>query len=93
MAAPLAAGAFWAPTATGFFVLAFFCEVATFASTAPIAAALLRAVPVELRASSMALTIFAIHLFGDLWSPLALGALRDVLPSPVAMMAADRAAR
>ena len=49
-AAPLAAAAFWAPSATVFFVIAFFCEVATFASTAPANAALLRAVPAELRA-------------------------------------------
>jgi hypothetical protein len=34
----------------------------------------------------MALSIFAIHFFGDLWSPLALGALRDAFSAPVAMM-------
>jgi hypothetical protein len=35
----------------------------------------------------MAAMIFAIHLFGDLWSPTALGLLNDHLPSVVAMMA------
>ena len=86
IAAPLAAAAFWAPSAPLFFLLAFVCEVATFASTAPVNAALLRAVPAELRASAMALSIFVIHFLGDLWSPLVLGALRDVLPAAVAMM-------
>jgi MFS transporter, Spinster family, sphingosine-1-phosphate transporter len=87
VAAPLAAAAFWAPTAKVFFLLAFVCELATFVSTSPVNAALLRSVPTELRASAMALSIFAVHFLGDLWSPLVLGALRDVLPSPVAMMA------
>jgi hypothetical protein len=86
IAAPLAAAAFWAPSATLFFVLGFACEVATFASTSPVNASILRSVPPELRGSAMALSIFAIHLFGDLWSPLALGALRDAFPAPVAMM-------
>ena len=30
-----------------------------------------------LRASAMALSIFVIHLFGDLWSPLIVGKLAD----------------
>jgi hypothetical protein len=34
----------------------------------------------------MALSIFTIHFLGDLWSPLVLGALRDVLSAPIAMM-------
>jgi MFS family permease len=86
IAAPLAAAAFWAPTAKLFFALSFACEVATFASTAPVNAAILRTVPAELRASAMALSIFAIHFLGDLWSPLLLGVLRDAVPAPVAMM-------
>jgi hypothetical protein len=35
----------------------------------------------------MAGMIFAIHLFGDLWSPSVLGLLNDHLTSTVAMMA------
>jgi hypothetical protein len=46
----------------------------------------LRGVPPELRASAMAGMIFAIHLFGDLWSPAVLGVLNDLLVSTVAMM-------
>jgi hypothetical protein len=35
----------------------------------------------------MAASIFAIHLFGDLWSTAALGLLKDLLPIAIAMMA------
>ncbi|MGO8997206.1 MAG: spinster family MFS transporter [Polyangiaceae bacterium] len=86
LAAPLAAAAFWSPGPKAFFGFAFACEVAAFASTSPINAALLRSVPTHLRASAMALSIFTIHFLGDLWSPLVLGALRDVLSAPIAMM-------
>ena len=34
-------------------------------------------VPVNLRASAMALSIFLIHLFGDMWSPEIVGRLSD----------------
>jgi len=68
-------------------VFAFLCELGLFLSTSPVNAIVLRAVPTELRASSMAASIFAIHLFGDLWSSAALGLLTDVLPIVLAMMA------
>ncbi len=86
-ACPLALGVFVMPTPVLFFALAFLCELGLFLSTSPVNAIGLRAVPVELRASAMAAMIFAIHLFGDLWSPPALGALQDVLVPTVAMMA------
>jgi MFS family permease len=78
-AAPLAAACFVVPTPKAFFVLTFLVEIGLFLSTSPIAAACLRAVPVERRASAMAGSIFAIHLLGDLWSPAALGLLQDLL--------------
>ena len=34
-------------------------------------------VPVNLRASAMAISIFMIHLFGDLWSSQLMGAVSD----------------
>jgi MFS family permease len=86
VAAPFAAGCFFAPSATLFFALAFVCEAAIFASTSPINAVILRTVPTEARASAMALSIFAIHLFGDLGSPTLLGYAQDVLPTTIAMM-------
>jgi MFS transporter, Spinster family, sphingosine-1-phosphate transporter len=87
IAFPLATVAFLMPSATGFFVLAGVCVVGLMLSTSPINAILLRTAPSHLRASAMAVAIFAIHLFGDLWSQTALGWLRDVLPDVIAMMA------
>lgn len=84
---PLAAIAFVMPSAVGFFVFAGLCEVGLFMSTAPINAIMLRTAPIYLRASAMAIAIFAIHLFGDLWSPLLVGVLMDNLELVFAMMA------
>jgi MFS family permease len=86
VAAPLAAAAFLAPSPQVFFVCSFLCELALFASTSPVNGALLRTAPLALRASAMALSIFCIHMFGDLWSPPLLGFLQDRFPSSVAMM-------
>ncbi|MEZ4404012.1 MAG: hypothetical protein R3B06_28580 [Kofleriaceae bacterium] len=85
-AAPFAVAAFAAPSATWFFVLVVPVEIGVFLSTAPINAALLRTVPPSLRASSMAVAIFAIHIFGDLGSPPGVGLLQDHLPIVTAMM-------
>ncbi|MGE0550815.1 MAG: spinster family MFS transporter [Kofleriaceae bacterium] len=84
---PLAAVAFLMPTATQFFIVGGLCVIGVFASTSPINAILLRTAPAHLRASAMAVAIFAIHLFGDLWSPTLVGALKDVMPDVIAMMA------
>ena len=86
VAAPTAALAFLSPWAWGFFVLVFFVELGLFVGTSPINAAMLRGVPPELRASAMAIAIFAIHLFGDLWSPSLLGLFADHAPLVLAMM-------
>jgi MFS family permease len=86
-ATPLTAAAFFMPVPVAFFAFAFFAELGLFLSTSPVNAIGLRAVPPELRASAMAAMIFAIHLFGDLWSPTALGLLNDNLPVVIAMMA------
>jgi MFS family permease len=87
IAAPLAVLAFAAPSPVPFFALIFGVEVGLFLSTAPVNAILLRSVPPALRASAMALAIFAIHLLGDLWSPPGIGLLQDVAPIVLAMMA------
>lgn len=87
IAFPLAAAAFLVPSAWMFFALAGVAEVGLFMSTAPINAILLRTAPAILRASAMAVAIFAIHLFGDLWSPSLVGLFLDHLPLALAMMA------
>lgn len=86
IAAPLTVGCVLIPSATGFFVIAFFVEIGLFLSTSPVAAACLRSVPTERRASAMAAQLFAIHLFGDLWSSAALGLLVDAISLVAAMM-------
>ncbi len=48
-----------------------------FLSTGPVNTLILETVPVHMRASSMAASIFFIHLFGDLWSPQFVGYLSD----------------
>lgn len=48
-----------------------------FLPTGPINTLIVESVPFMLRASAMALSIFVIHLFGDLWSPLIVGKLSD----------------
>ena len=88
LGAPLAAAAISAGTVGGFYALLFPCEVALFASSGPINVALLRSVPSELRASAMALSIFAIHALGDLWSPPLIGLVADHAPMQLAMYAA-----
>lgn len=86
IAFPLAAAAFLAPSKPVFYALCGLAEVGLFLSTSPINAILLRTSPVWMRASAMAVGIFAIHLLGDLWSPTALGILIDHLPGAIAMM-------
>jgi len=48
-----------------------------FLSTGPVNTLILETVPLNLRASAMALSIFLIHLFGDMWSPEIVGRLAD----------------
>ena len=48
-----------------------------FLSTGPVNTLILETVPVNLRASAMAASIFMIHLFGDVWSPELVGRLAD----------------
>lgn len=50
-----------------------------FFSTGPINTLILEAVPVNLRSSAIALSIFMIHLFGDMYSPQIVGWLVDYM--------------
>ncbi|HVB37083.1 MAG TPA: MFS transporter [Vicinamibacterales bacterium] len=67
-------------------------EFLLFLSTGPINVVIISAVPVAMRATAMAVSIFAIHLFGDAISPPIIGAIADhiglakaVLVVPVAV--------
>ncbi|HVV86646.1 MAG TPA: MFS transporter [Kofleriaceae bacterium] len=87
IAAPFALAAFLVPSPAPFFALVAVVEIGVFMSASPINAAFLRTVPAELRASAMAVSIFAIHMFGDLGSPPGVGLLLDVTTLVAAMMA------
>jgi MFS transporter, Spinster family, sphingosine-1-phosphate transporter len=87
IAFPFSAAALFVPSASAFFTLVGIAEVGLFMSAAPINAIMLRTAPAYLRANAMALGIFAIHLFGDLWSPSLLGLLLDHLVLVIAMLA------
>ena len=89
--APLALAAILAPTAALFFALVLPCQVALFLSSGPVNVAILRSVPGGLRASAMALSIFAIHVGGDLWSPPLIGLVSDHVPMAWAMLAGPAA--
>ena len=95
---PLAYGAF---VATSTFWSMTFLAAAMFflfLSTGPVNTLILETAPVNLRASAMAVSIFTIHLFGDMWSPEIVGRLADsfggnlqkaVLILPVALIVAS----
>jgi MFS transporter, Spinster family, sphingosine-1-phosphate transporter len=85
--APLAAAAILSPSSSWFFPLFLAGETAIFISTSPVNAVILETVPVALRATAMAMSIFTIHALGDLWSPPGVGVLLDHLSAPAAMLA------
>jgi MFS family permease len=60
-------------------VLAFVGEFFLFLNTGPLNAALVGCVPANLRASSIAINVLFIHMFGDALSPYLMGAISDVL--------------
>jgi len=77
LAAPLAVVAFLATSK----VVAMCCLAGAmffiFLCTGPVNTLILESVPLNLRASAMAMSIFCIHLFGDLWSSEIVGHLSD----------------
>ena len=96
VAVPVAVAAFLAINTT----LAMSCLAMAmfllFLSTGPVNTLILETVPVNLRSSAMAVSIFMIHLFGDMWSSEIVGHLSDswhdlrkaVLILPVALVVA-----
>lgn len=77
LAVPAAFGAFLVDDVTLSMALLALAMFLLFLSTGPVNTLILELVPVNLRASAMALSIFAIHLGGDMWSPEIVGRLSD----------------
>jgi MFS family permease len=98
IAVPLVFGAFLAGST--FWSMAFLAGAMffLFLPTGPVNTLILETAPVNLRVSAMAVSIFTIHLFGDMWSPEIVGRLADsfagnlqkaVLILPVALILAS----
>jgi MFS family permease len=86
IAVPFAAVCLVCPTALVFFAMVLPCEIALFVPGGPYNVAVLRSVPPALRTTGMALSIFASHLFGDLWSPPLIGLVADHVSMAWAML-------
>ncbi len=78
LAVPLGFGAFLAGTTGGAMVCLSAAMLLLFLGTGPLSTLTLETVPVALRGSAMAVSIFVIHLLGDLWSPGIVGKLADL---------------
>jgi MFS transporter, Spinster family, sphingosine-1-phosphate transporter len=81
VAVPVAFGAFLVPSRAGSMTCLGTAMFLLFLSTGPVNTLIIETVPVNLRASAMALSIFMIHAFGDIWSPEIVGRLSDHLGS------------
>jgi MFS family permease len=77
LATPFAAACLFMPTPPLFFVVMGLCELFLFLSVSPTNAAIMLSVPIAVRANAMAVSIFAIHLLGDLVSPPLIGRISD----------------
>jgi predicted MFS family arabinose efflux permease len=74
-AVPFVAWAFWGGTKTAFIAGLAAAIFLLLLGTGPVNTLIVETVPVKLRASAMAMAIFIIHLFGDMWSPEIIGHL------------------
>ena len=77
LGAPVAFAAFMTPDPMLAKVMMVVSMFLLFLSTGPVNTLILETVPVGSRASAMAASIFCIHLFGDLPSPLLVGMISD----------------
>jgi MFS transporter, Spinster family, sphingosine-1-phosphate transporter len=77
LAIPFAWVAFTSPDRNTYVAALFAAEFLAFLSTGPINVVLVSVVPVAIRATAMAVSIFVIHLFGDAAAPLVIGVLSD----------------
>jgi hypothetical protein len=77
LAAPLILIALTAANPTLFWTAIVLAELLMFASTGPINSAIVNAVAPGIRAMAMAVSIFAIHILGDVPSPALVGWISD----------------
>jgi hypothetical protein len=96
MAVPAAAAAFLVQETSLSMALLSLSMLCIFFSTGPVNTLILDTAPPHIRASAMAVSIFMIHLLGDLWSPKIVGRIADasslgkaVLILPAALLVAS----
>jgi MFS family permease len=77
LAAPVALAALFMPSAVAFIAALAATQLVIFTSVAPTNTAVLLSVPATQRATAMAVTILAIHVLGDILSPILIGASAD----------------
>jgi sugar phosphate permease len=77
LAMPCALVALLADAPTVYLPAMFLAECGVFLNTGPCNAILVNVVPPAMRSTAFAINIFLIHVLGDIWSPLAIGALAD----------------
>jgi MFS family permease len=77
VAVPVAVAAFLSQNTTVSMSCLALAMFLLFLSTGPVNTLIIEAVPLNLRSSAMAVSIFVIHLFGDMWSSEIVGHLSD----------------
>lgn len=94
LAAPISLLALMAPAPTLYWGATTLAALLLFLSTSPINAVIVNEVPAAMRATAVAVSIFVIHVLGDVPSPTVLGAISDarslqqaVLIIPLAVLA------
>jgi len=93
IAAPLALAGLSSTVPAVYWTAIVTAQLLLFASTGPVNSAIVNVVPPEIRATAVAVSIFAIHVLGDVPSPSLIGAISDatsleraVLIIPVALL-------
>lgn len=76
-ATPFTLVALLAQEPTVYLVATFLAECGLFLNTGPCNAILVNVVHPAMRSTAFAINIFLIHMLGDIWSPIAIGALAD----------------
>lgn len=93
IAAPLALAGLTSAVPAIYWTAIVTAQLLLFASTGPVNSAIINVVPPEIRATAVAMSIFVIHVLGDVPSPSLIGAISDatsleraVLIIPVALL-------
>jgi len=86
LAVPFAWAVFSVSSPAAYYGAVVVAEILLFASTGPINSAVLNVVPPTDRATAVALSIFAIHVLGDVPSPVIIGAISDASSLQQAVM-------